>query len=84
MSAGVCPSAAQRANQREPVEPRQHTVDDQHVITAAFGHGITFQTIRGMVGDMADLAQRLGQIGRSLGIIFDDQESHGRTLSQDE
>ncbi|MNY73763.1 hypothetical protein D3C86_2126310 [compost metagenome] len=35
-----------------------------------------------MVGDMADLAERLGQIGRCLGIIFDDQESHQLALAR--
>ena len=75
---------AQRTDQREPVKTRQHAVDHQDVITAALGHGVAFQTVTGMVGDMAGLAEGLGQIGRSLGIIFDDQQSHRPSLSQND
>ena len=64
------------ADHRQPVELRQHAVDDQHVVLAVEREGEALLAVGGQIGDMADLAERLGQIVRGVAIVFDDQEAH--------
>ena len=68
---------AQRADQRQPVHLRQHAIDDGHVITAFDRHVVSGDAIVGEIDDMARLAKRLGEIGRRVAVVFDDEDAHG-------
>ena len=66
----------QRLHQGEPVELRQHPVDDGEIDGDRGRHVQSLQAVRGDIHRMPDFAQRLRQvIARNL-VIFDDQNVH--------
>ncbi len=68
--------AAQRPDDGEAVELGQHAVDDQDVVLAVDRVGETLLAVSREVGDVAYLAERLGEIVGRIAIVFDDEKSH--------
>jgi hypothetical protein len=68
--------AAERRHQRQPVHRRQHTVDDQRVVAAGTRHEQAGTPIGRVVDDIAALGEPLGDIGRRLAVVFDNEKLH--------
>ncbi len=68
--------AAQGADHREPVELRQHAIDDQDVVLAVHRQREPLLAVGGEVGNVPDLAEGLDQIVGGIAIVFDDQQTH--------
>ena len=71
---------AQAANQREPVHLGEHAIDDQHVVATDARHVIAGQTVIGGVRDVPGFAECFDEVLGRLGVVFDDQNSHGRHI----
>src|SRR5262249_58544535 len=72
-------AGAQRADQGQAVELRQHAVDDEHIVLAVKRQREAFLAVEGLIGNVADFAKRLGEIIRSVVIILDDEQTHERS-----
>src|SRR3984957_19079660 len=68
--------AAQGVDDGQAVALRQHAVDDQHVVLAVERHGLAFLAVGRLVGDMADLAERLDQVFGRVAVVLDDEKAH--------
>src|SRR5208282_3804209 len=68
---------AQGADDGKPIALRQHAIDDQHVVLTVERKRQAFLAIGGLVGDMADLAERLDEIIGRVAIIFNNEKAHG-------
>ena len=53
-----------------------HAVDDQHVVLAVEGQRQPVLAVGGVIGHVADLAERLDQVLRRVAVILDDQKAH--------
>jgi hypothetical protein len=67
------------ADDRKPVELRQHAIDDQHVVLAVKRERQALLAVGRAIGDMADLAERLDQIIGGVAVVLDDEKAHGRS-----
>ena len=63
----------QFADDRETIALGQHAVDDQHVVLPVGGQCQALLAIRRLVGDVADLAERAGDIVGRVAVVLDDQ-----------
>ena len=63
-------------DQRQPVEARQHAVDDQHVVAAVSASEARLAVL-GEIGGVAALLQRLLQELGGLPVVLDHQHAHG-------
>ena len=54
----------------------QHAVDDQHVVLAVECQRLAFLAVGRLVGNMADLAERLDQIIGRVAIVLNDEKAH--------
>ena len=68
--------ASQRADDRQPVKLGQHTIDNQHVILAVERVGEPLLAVGRQLGDMPDLAERLGEVVGGIAVVFDYQKTH--------
>jgi len=68
--------AAQRAQHGEPVQAGQHAVQHDRRVGFGGGHEQAIAAIVHAVDDVPVLAQSLGDVGRNLGIVLDDQYAH--------
>ena len=74
---GLVIGRAQGGDDRQPVEARQHAVDD-HGVEAAVARA--FEAVAAFVGvvhAMAAFGQALQQIGGGLAVVLDQQDAHG-------
>src|SRR6202051_2086441 len=55
---------------------RQHAVDDQHVVLAVERQRLAFLAVGRLVGNMADLAERLDQIIGRVAIVLNNEKAH--------
>ena len=74
--------AAQRLNQREAVEARQHAVDHKRVEAVVQREREPVRPVVDELDHVAALAQALLQIAGGLDVVFDDQHVHGRNLGR--
>ena len=72
---------AQRLHQREPVELRQHPIDDGEIDGDRGCHVQPGQTVRGDIHGMTDFPQRLRQIIAGDFVVLNDQNVHGAYLT---
>ena len=71
---------AQVLHQAQPVEVRQHAIDDQPIERL---HGGTQQPLTAVLRDLGAvpaLPQTFGEVLRGVAIVFDDQDTHGSDL----
>ena len=68
---------AQFADHRQTVALGQHAIDDQHVVVAVAGQRQALLAVRRLVGDVADLAEGLGEVVGSVAVVFYDEQAHG-------
>src|ERR1700692_3270090 len=54
----------------------QHAVDDQHLVLAVERQRLAFLAVGRLIGDMADLAERLDQIIGRVAIVLNDEKAH--------
>ena len=71
-----CSHRAQPAQDRQSIQPGQHTVDDDHVPCLGSGAGKPAAAIDRDMQIMRELAQALDDIGGGFGIILDQQQAH--------
>ena len=71
------PGGSQGAHDGEPVQLRQHAVDDQHVIVGARGHEQSLPAVTGVIDDRPRLTQGLAEVADHLVVIFDQEHAHG-------
>ena len=74
--------AAQRLNQREAVEARQHAVDHERVEAVVQREREPVCPVVDELDHVAALAQALLQITGGFDVVFDDQHVHGRNLGR--
>jgi len=74
----VVPGCAQGADDSQSVKAGKHPVDDQGVIVRAGGHEQPLPAVIRVIDDRTDLAEGLLQVGRHLGVVFDQQHTHLR------
>jgi len=67
---------AQRPDEREPVEARQHAVDDEDVETLVARQVQAVEAVRNLLHVMPALTQGIGEIVARLLIVLDNQNSH--------
>ena len=78
MSTGaLLPDSAEVRDQRQPIAPGKHAIDDERVVASPARHFEAGFAVMRLVGDMPGLAERLHEIARRLSVVFDDQDSHG-------
>ena len=68
---------AQAATHFEPVEARQHHVEDDGVVVVLGGEPQAVGPVEGDVDRVALLAQATFEEGRHPRLVLDDQDSHG-------
>ena len=66
----------QIGDDRQAVALGQHAVDDQHVVLSIECQRQAFLAVAGLIGDMADLTERLDQIFGRVAIVLDNQKAH--------
>jgi hypothetical protein len=75
-------AAAQTAEKGETVHFGQHQVEHYKVVAAEAGHLVAGEPVGSAVDcEPGALAQRDGQIFRQPDLVFDDQHSHGKSIS---
>ena len=74
------PLAAQRTDNAEPVELRQHAVNDQHVVLAFERLREPLLAVAGELGNVANLAERLHEVVGGITIVFDNQQTHSASI----
>ena len=67
---------AQRGDDRQPVDPRQHAVDDHGIEGLAPRYVQSGPPVLGQIDAMAALGQSLDEIGSGLLVVLDDQNTH--------
>ena len=72
---------AKAADQRQTVEFRQHSIDNQHVIGAVLGHGITLKAVARDIGRVPGFRERFGEVARSFRVVLDHQDAHAERSS---
>src|SRR5262249_51231383 len=77
---------ADRLDDGQSIEARQHAVDDEDVVAPIGGELAARRAIGRMIDDMAEFAQPLGDVGRRIGGILDQQylQSHLPTAARAE
>jgi hypothetical protein len=68
--------AAQFTDDGQSVAARQHAVDDGNIVGVLGAHEEAALAVACVIGNNTGLAKRLGEIGRRLEIIFDNQNLH--------
>ena len=63
---------AQRAHQRQPIQTGQHAIDDEDVVGFAHGLRKPVTAVDERFDDVPFLGEALRDVGRRLGIVFDD------------
>ncbi len=71
---------AQMLHQAQAVDAGQHAIDDQRVERLARGAQQARAAVGRDLGAVAALAQALGEVFRRIGVVFDDQNTHGNIL----
>ena len=61
----------------QAVDAGQHPVKDDEVVVALGGHVKAIHAVGGGLHHEALLRQALAEVGRELGLVFDQQQSHG-------
>ena len=74
--------AAQGAHEAEAVEAGQHPVDDHHVVIFRRGLEQAVASIGKAIDAVALLGKAVGDIGRGVAVILDDQDAHGLCLQR--
>ena len=74
--------AAQRLQQHQAVDQRQHAVEHDRVELFGGGQEQSLPAIGGVVDGVPVLAQALDDEGGGVGIVFDQQDSHAARLRQ--
>ena len=73
----------ERANKREPVEPRQHAIDDENVEPFMARAVQAIEPVRHLLDGIAAFAQCVRKIVACLVIILDDKNAHETGNSND-
>ncbi|MBI5271355.1 MAG: hypothetical protein HY856_16945 [Burkholderiales bacterium] len=64
--------------QCEAIGPRQHDVEQKQVVASLHRHVAPVDPIGCDIDDVAALGQPPTQMACQLGVVFDDEDSHGR------
>ena len=67
----------ERLQQREAVRARQHHVQENEVVVALDRHVAPVDAIGRDIDDVAALREPPAKMARELGVVFDDEDSHG-------
>ena len=67
---------AQRAHDRQAVEPGEHPIDDDHVVAGVEGEQQPFLPVAGVVDHVPRLFEPLADEAGGLRIVFDEEDAH--------
>src|SRR5678815_3485433 len=74
MGCRSCERCAQRSQDRQPIDDRHHTVEDDKVEAGAGRHVQPVLAVRDMLDGMAFLLEAARQVVRGFAIVLDDQD----------
>ncbi|MNL16669.1 hypothetical protein D3C87_1377210 [compost metagenome] len=73
---------AQAAAKLVAVQARQHQVQHDQVEAARRGHGVAALPVFRAIDDIATARQVMSDVGKDVGIVFDDENAHGRQVQE--